>query len=260
MEYYATVQGNFNDDMYPVTNYFGVLQAVKLNSIKTVFSFYFQRVVSSNQFSELYLSIYDEDFSNSRTSVWKKLALDSDLTDLSNSLTNLSNSLGNAAYSTLLEQEDFPNNFANKIPIVRPDGVMEVGQYIDFHIVDSSKYDYDVRLQATKNGLWVDIPQLGGGVLGYWTISKGTNGWARESSTGFTIQWGTTGKAVAGTTTFPRKFTTLYGVYLTQTGLNTNDEKYTSRIKSFSTTSFNWLWGQVYVTGGYLLWYAIGIS
>mgnify|MGYP000019433458 CR=1 FL=1 len=93
-----------------------------------------------------------------------------------------------------------------------------------------------------------------------WTISKGTNGWARESSTGFTIQWGTTGKAVAGTTTFPRKFTTLYGVYLTQTGLNTNDEKYTSRIKSFSTTNFNWLWGQMYTTGGYLLWYAIGIS
>ena len=104
------------------------------------------------------------------------------------------------------------------------------------------------------------MDESGSTSLSTWTISKGTNGWARESSTGFTIQWGTTGKAVAGTTTFPRKFTTLYGVYLTQTGLNTNDEKYTSRIKSFSTTSFNWLWGQMYTTGGYLLWYAIGIS
>lgn len=74
------------------------------------------------------------------------------------------------------------------------------------------------------------------------------------------LQWGTTSKAIDGTTTFPKKFTTLYGVYLTQTGLNTNDEKYTPRIKSFSTTSFNWFWGRDYVTGGYLLWYAIGIS
>jgi hypothetical protein len=84
-----------------------------------------------------------------------------------------------------------PNNsFANKIPVVRADGVMEVGQYIDFHIADSSNYDWDVRLEATKNGLYINTPSGGGG-FGYWTISKGTNGWARESSTGFTIQWGT---------------------------------------------------------------------
>jgi hypothetical protein len=191
LEYYADVNSNFNDDMYPVKNYYGILQAVKLDSIKTFFSFYQQNIVSGNQFSELYLSVYDSYFSDSRTTVWKKVALDSDLTTLSNSLTNLKNSLGNAAYSTLLDQPDFPNNsFANKIPVVRADGVMEVGQYIDFHIADSSNYDWDVRLEATKNGLYINTPSGGGG-FGYWTISKGTNGWARESSTGFTIQWGT---------------------------------------------------------------------
>ena len=46
-----------------------------------------------------------------------------------------------------------------------------------------------------------------------WTISKGTNGWARESSTGFTIQWGSTG-TLSGTATisFPRTFSTVYQV------------------------------------------------
>lgn len=210
LEYYAYPNSNFNDDMYPVTSYYDVLQAVKLNSTKTVFSFYAHNVVSGNEFSELYLSAYDSGLSDSRTPVWKKVALDSDLTNLSNSLTNLKNSLGNAAYSTLLDQPDFPkNSFANKIPVVRADGVMKVGQYIDFHVADSSNYDYDVRLEATKTGLYISTPSGGGG-FGYWTISKGTNGWARENSTGLTVQWGYVNRSNSGTFTFPRTFTTCY--------------------------------------------------
>lgn len=44
-----------------------------------------------------------------------------------------------------------------------------------------------------------------------WTISKGTNGWARENSTGFTIQWwvGNT-DATYRSITYPRSFSTLY--------------------------------------------------
>nr|DAH52994.1 MAG TPA: tail-collar fiber protein [Caudoviricetes sp.] len=41
-----------------------------------------------------------------------------------------------------------------------------------------------------------------------WSISKGTNGWARDNSTGFTIQWLTVN---ASSATFPRTFTTVYG-------------------------------------------------
>ena len=77
LEYYAYLDGNFNDDMYPVTNYYGVLQAVKLNGSKTVFSFYAHNVISGNEFSELYLSAYHSSFTD--TTVWKKVALDSDL-------------------------------------------------------------------------------------------------------------------------------------------------------------------------------------
>lgn len=45
-----------------------------------------------------------------------------------------------------------------------------------------------------------------------WTISKGTNGWARENSTGLTVQWGYVNRAnnITGTFTFPRTFTTCY--------------------------------------------------
>lgn len=44
-----------------------------------------------------------------------------------------------------------------------------------------------------------------------WTISNGTNGWARENSTGLTVQWGYVDRAnSSGTFTFPRTFTTCY--------------------------------------------------
>lgn len=44
-----------------------------------------------------------------------------------------------------------------------------------------------------------------------WTISEGTNGWARENSTGLTVQWGYLNRANSSETfTFPRTFTTCY--------------------------------------------------
>lgn len=94
LEYYTSPNFNLNPDMYPVTSYYGAFQAVKLNGTNTIFSFYFHNVVSGNAFSELYLSAYDSSFSDSRTSVWKKVALDSDLTNLSSSInTSLKNYL-----------------------------------------------------------------------------------------------------------------------------------------------------------------------
>ena len=91
LEYYAYVNGNFNDEFYPVSNYYGVLQAVKLNGTKTVFSFYAHTVISGNEFSELYLSAYHSSVAD--TTVWKKVALDSDLTNLSNSVVKSVNGI-----------------------------------------------------------------------------------------------------------------------------------------------------------------------
>ena len=91
LEYYAYPNSKFNDEFYPVTNYYGVLQAVKLNDTKTVFSFYAHNVISGNEFSELYLSAYHSSFAD--TTVWKKVALDSDLTNLSNSVVKSVNGI-----------------------------------------------------------------------------------------------------------------------------------------------------------------------
>ena len=55
-----------------------------------------------------------------------------------------------------------------------------------------------------------------------WSISKGTNGWARENTTGFTIQWG-------DTTTFPRTFTTAFQVVM-QTDNNKGEQLYKNQV------------------------------
>lgn len=47
------------------------------------------------------------------------------------------------------------NNYFNVIPLIRPDGVMEVGHYLDFHNTSPSTFDYDVRVQAENSRLIV---------------------------------------------------------------------------------------------------------
>lgn len=42
-----------------------------------------------------------------------------------------------------------------------------------------------------------------------WSISRGSSGWARDNSTGFTIQWG---RNSSTRTTFPRAFSTVYSI------------------------------------------------
>lgn len=47
------------------------------------------------------------------------------------------------------------NNYFDVIPLVRADGVMEVGHYLDFHNTSPSTFDYDVRIQAENSRLIV---------------------------------------------------------------------------------------------------------
>lgn len=47
------------------------------------------------------------------------------------------------------------NNYFNVIPLIRDDGVMEVGHYLDFHNVSPSTSDYNVRIQAEDSRLIV---------------------------------------------------------------------------------------------------------
>lgn len=47
------------------------------------------------------------------------------------------------------------NNYFNVIPLVRADGVMEVGHYLDFHDASPDTSDYNVRIQAENSRLIV---------------------------------------------------------------------------------------------------------
>lgn len=167
-----------------------------------------------------------------------------------------SNSLGNAAYKDLTDNE----NFLGRVPLIADDGIMEIGQYIDFHIQDSTQTDFDVRIQALSDDLAVQIPSLSKTISlaelagkSSWTMSEGTNGWARESSTGFTIQWG---DSTVKTVTFPRGFSTKPYIILPVMMVNKKEfwaaDTY---IGSVSTTSFTYT-GTTYRR----VWIAIGIS
>lgn len=47
------------------------------------------------------------------------------------------------------------NNYFNVIPLIRDDGIMEVGHYLDFHNASPSTSDYNVRIQARDSRLIV---------------------------------------------------------------------------------------------------------
>ena len=47
------------------------------------------------------------------------------------------------------------NNYFNAIPLIRDDGVMEVGHYLDFHNASPSTSNYNVRIQAEDSRLIV---------------------------------------------------------------------------------------------------------
>lgn len=66
----------------------------------------------------------------------------------------------------------------------------------------------------------LDMDDVGSLIGGNWTISKGTNGWARESSTGLTLQWGVVScnlSQTSATFTFPKVFTECYQAVATPT-------------------------------------------
>lgn len=69
---------------------------------------------------------------------------------------------------------------------------------------------YDDSADAGTNPSYSVWYQLATNANNGWTISKGTNGWARENSTGLTVQWGYVNRSDSGTFTFPRTFTTCY--------------------------------------------------
>ena len=73
-----------------------------------------------------------------------------------------------------------------------------------------------------------------------WTVSKGSTGWARENSTGFTIQWATWSSGDSNPHYFPRTFTNVFQVIPT---ININDSGNMSKnrqwISALTNSYFN---------------------
>jgi len=92
-----------------------------------------------------------------------------------------------------------------------------------------------------------------------WSISKGTNGWARDNSTGFTIQWGAYNGAyqTSTTITFPRTFSTCYAVVMTSVYNSTDSSycDYIDRVLWRNNSQFG-----AFVNPNAFTWLAVGIS
>lgn len=87
-----------------------------------------------------------------------------------------------------------------------------------------------------------------------WSVSNGTNGWARDNSTGFTIQWGTSGDSTW--VAFPRSFGHVCSVASAPWYPSASDD--TDNIKSWSNTGFE----KTLIRAGIFswTWIAIGFS
>lgn len=143
------------------------------------------------------------------------------------------------------------------VPCVRSnDGVMEVGEYIDFHTDSGSSRDYDGRLQGVWGGgtvlfpkksgtmaLTSDLPSVGDGKLTFKVNGKELFSWSANSSTDttpdLTASWLGLGSAMTFAGSVPD--TTIYD--------GSTDPTYTITASDGSSTSYNASAGFVVIKG-----------
>ena len=174
LEYYASEAQNFAD-IYPAS--YGNFIATRLTGDITIFHF-----TGTNQ--TMYVTHYH--VTNNTNPSWTQIAKQSDLTNLSNSVVKSVNGIKPTNGNVTI---DIPK------PVIASEAEAEAG-------TNNTKFMSPLRVKQAISALAGDSS---------WTISKGTNGWARENSTGLTVQWGYVNRSnIGGTFTFPRTFTTCY--------------------------------------------------
>lgn len=174
LEYYASEAQNFAD-IYPAS--YGNFIATRLTGDITIFHF-----TGTNQI--MYVTHYH--VTNNTNPSWTQIAKQSDLTNLSNSVVKSVNGIKPTNGNVTI---DIPK------PVIASEAEAEAG-------TNNTKFMSPLRVKQAISALAGDSS---------WTISKGTNGWARENSTGLTVQWGYVNRSnIGGTFTFPRTFTTCY--------------------------------------------------
>ena len=91
-----------------------------------------------------------------------------------------------------------------------------------------------------------------------WSVSNGTNGWARDNSTGFTIQWGSGSYFFGGSSTYvtlPKTFSVFYSVVAILGGNGTG------YIRANPNSNSNFYLSSSYGTNSYkVFWVAVGFS
>lgn len=174
LEYYASEAQNFAD-IYPAS--YGNFIATRLTGDITIFHF-----TGTNQ--TMYVTHYH--VTHNTNPSWTQIAKQSDLTNLSNSVVKSVNGIKPTNGNVTI---DIPK------PVIASEAEAEAG-------TNNTKFMSPLRVKQAISALAGDSS---------WTISKGTNGWARENSTGLTVQWGYLNRSnLSGTFTFPRTFTTCY--------------------------------------------------
>ena len=175
LECYTSEAQNFAN-IYPAS--YGNFIATRLTGDITIFHF-----TDTNQI--MYVTHYH--VTDNTNPSWTQIAKQSDLTNLSNSVVKSVNGIK-------------PTNGNVTIDIPEP--------------VIASEAEAKAGTNNTKFMTPLRVAQAISALVGYssWTISQGTNGWARENSTGLTVQWGYVNRSsnIFGTFTFPRTFTTCY--------------------------------------------------
>lgn len=91
-----------------------------------------------------------------------------------------------------------------------------------------------------------------------WSVSEGTNGWARDNSTGFTIQWGQS-TVFDGYIAFPRNFSAAYALEVNQVNSKNqgHPDWYVTTGYTFSESGF---YSASYYAEGSVHFIAVGLT
>ena len=151
-----------------------------------------------------------------------------DLTDLSNSVVKSVNGIkptnGNVTINIpepVIASEAEAKAGTNNTKFMTPLRVAQAIDSLDGNPITGASISGKTITLTKKDGSKITLNTQDTNTSN-WSISKGTNGWARENTTGFTIQWG-------DTTTFPRTFTTAFQVVM-QANNNKGEQLYKNQV------------------------------
>lgn len=204
LEYYVSEAQNFAD-IYPAS--YGNFIATRLTEDITIFHF-----TGTNQI--IYVTHYHVT-ANTNPS-WTQIAKQSDLTNLSNSVVKSVNGIkptnGNVTIDIpepVIASEAEAKAGTNNTKFMTPLRVAQAIDSLDGNPITGASISGKTITLTKKDGSKITLNTQDTNTSN-WSISKGTNGWARENSTGLTVQWGYVNRRNSGTFTFPRTFTTCY--------------------------------------------------